>query len=321
MFRVLVGRYPTAAERAQLMRRAVDGADFDDLVTQVAGIEQSVDRTIDRSMAAWLARLRWDWDRSAPGGDGLPGARVVFMHIMKTGGTALSERGAEWAGYGRSRVHLSLDDLLLMPPAGLSRLAFIGGHIPHEALAVIPGKFRTATVLREPVARAISHFVQLVRTGPPYDTLTLDEYASSDAYQAVSSNYQARQLAHRISLADAWITYSPYERLEDLGATSARLPVQSLFDSSPLSVGDAELFETARRNLAEVDFVGVNEDMTPVAAQLAGCFGASADHVPQRHVSPAYDRTQLTAPVRRRLEERNGVDRELYELAASRGAL
>lgn len=48
--------------------------------------------------------------------------------------------------------------------------------------------------------------VELRKSGPSYENLTLDAFASSDDFHSAASNYQARQLAHRIDVSGAWIT-------------------------------------------------------------------------------------------------------------------
>jgi hypothetical protein len=320
MFQVLAGRYPGPAQHARLIQRSAEGASLDELVAEVAGVEAAVDRTIDRIRPALQARLHWDYERGQPGADELPQTRVVFMHIMKTAGTSLSELCSGWVAPGRGRVHLYIDDLLLTPPAMLARLGFIAGHIPFEALEIIPGRFQTVTVLREPIARAISHYSTLRRSGPRYEDLTLEEFAFSDLYRSAAGNYQARQLAHRIDVSEAWISFSPYARLRALaeGAAGTELPVQGLFDSTPIDISDDELFETARCNLARINVVGVTDDLQTVADEVASVFKTSVKAVPREHISPPFDRSQLTDRVRKRLEQSTAVDRELYAQARSR---
>lgn len=335
MFRALAGRYPDARERESLIRHAAEGASFDDLLGEVAATESAVDRTLDRIRPALQARLRWDYERraSASGTDSLRWAlrqeeaggaaelhdRVVFLHVMKTGGVSLSHVCLRWAlARGRAWAGLFVDDLLLRPPAMLAQINFISGHIPYEALEVIPGSFKTAILLRDPVARAISHFSELRRSGPPYSEMTLDEFASGEDRFGAAGNYQTRQLAHRIGIAGAWTEYNPYQRLRLFTSGQSEYPVSSLFDTVPVMAGDDEMLDAARRNLSSIDFVGVTEDMSSVAGQIARVYGARPVSLPRMHVSPPFDRSQLTASVREKLEAGTALDRELYDLALRR---
>lgn len=316
MFRALAGRYPDARERASIVRQAVEGASFDDLVAQVATTEAAVDRTLDRIQPLVQTWLRLQFERPRPGPRRPGSERVVFLHIMKTGGVSVSDaclgfarlRGPAWAG-------LYADDLLLRPPAMLAQARFLGGHLPYEALDVIPGTFRTATVLRDPVARAVSHYLELRRTAPSYEAMSLEEFADSGDPYGPSGNYQARQLAHRVDIAGAWITYNPYERLQALSMASTDYPVSGLFDTVPVEGGEDEVFKRARANLAAIDFVGVTETLGKVVEPIARIFGARPPVVPHLHASPLLGPEELSPSLRRRLEARTEMDRELYELA------
>ncbi len=236
---------------------------------------------------------------------------------MKVGGTSLSHTLAEWAGPDRAHVHVFLDDLLSAPPEVLSRLAVVAGHIPFEALELIPQVGSTATVLRDPVARTLSHYRELSRSRQEHGGLTLDEFLHSDVYDVPSGNYQARQLAHTVGVARSGVDFDPVLELEARGGSRDELyPLQSLFDSTPLAFDEGELLRRATENLSSIDHVGVTDDLDRLAERLAPLFGAVSTSVPRLHVTPGGDAPELTAAQRRRIEERTAVDRELYEVAA-----
>jgi hypothetical protein len=242
--------------------------------------------------------------------------RVVLLHITKTGGTSLSELLRRWAGPGRARVGLPLDDLALMSRPLLARLRAIAGHFPYEALDVIPGQFRSCTVVREPVDRTLSHYRWLVRTAGAAHGLTLDEFLRSERYAAAAGNYQARFLAHTVDIAGAWVDYSPMQRyLQAGGELGQPHPLQALFGSTPIPLTDDELLARATANLASIDFVGTTDDLDPLARRLAKAFGVRPEPAPRLSASGSNPGRDLPAPDRRRLEECTAVDRQLYELA------
>jgi hypothetical protein len=315
VFRTLAGRYPDSSERAALVAEVAAGAGFDDLVASVLETSAAAELTVDRLRPALQSQLHVDFESSSDRDLRNPPTRVVFLHIMKTGGVSLSDVCAGWSPPGRSRVHLYVDELVLATPASIARLSFIAGHIPYEALDLVPPGYWTLTMLREPVTRAVSHYLALRGSGPPYDNLTLDEFVSNEVYDVPSGNYQARQLAHRIGIADAWISYSPVQRLRATGGDRTDYPIQALFDSTPIAASDDDLLVRARRNLATIDFVGVTEDLESAADRLARLWGRPGAPVPRLNVSPPFDPRELTASIRKRLEARTAVDRVLYEEA------
>lgn len=314
-FRSVLGRDPDEAERAVLLRRAKEGLDFDTLVDELLAGSEGLNRVSRR----WSAVVRGELDRRLQSGlieAPAAGPRMVFLHIMKAGGTSVSEMLSTWVAPSRSMTGVPLDDIVLMPKPQLAGLSLITGHIPFEAISLVPGEFSTACCLREPFQRTISHFQELRRTGESHSELGLDQFLSDEEYAVPSGNYQARQLAHTIGLSGAWLEYSPMVRyVEAGGSPTYPYPLQALFDSTPLAVDDEELFSLALRNLASIDFVGITAELDDLAARLAGVFGVSTPVLPRLNVSAPFERSSVTSAQRKRIDERTAVDRELYERA------
>ena len=247
VYKILVGRCAHRTERAWLLQQIMDGAEFDDLeVAAVAATDESVDRMTAQMRSAAQARLRKDFERDSEGSTGLATKRVVFMHMMKTGGTSLSE----------TVLHLDPSRAIPDPPLYRRSAAHAARLVGSARLCRGPYSLRGARPYTRPLqhrhdtARTREpgdpHFLTLRGSGPPYPDLTLDEFTSSDVYQVPSSNYQARQLAHRIGVTKPG---SPIPRMPDYRQRATDYPVQSLFDSTPIGASEDELLDRARRNL------------------------------------------------------------------------
>ena len=242
-FRAVMGRDPEEPELDQVLAVA-DEMDFASLLEWLYDSDEAADRILDRAPAALDRRMRRDPGPEQEEGAGTP--RLVFLHIMKVAGTSFSHLLEQWAGPGRSRVHVYLDDLVLMSRLQLAATPVLTGHIPYEGLSLLPPAFQSLVVLRDPVERTLSHYRELRRSRQQYSDLTLDEFIHSDVYDVPSGNYQARQLAHTIGVADAWITYSPKELNRSVGGEPEdAYPLQSLFDSTPVRHGADELLTWA----------------------------------------------------------------------------
>ena len=75
-------------------------------------------------------------------------------------------------------------------------------------------------MLRDPVDRSLSHYWQLsinpdVQAESP--GFSLEEFVESPRWNTLCRDYQARQLAHRVDLANAGKTYAPAVRFASLG--------------------------------------------------------------------------------------------------------
>jgi hypothetical protein len=95
------------------------------------------------------------------------GHRFFFVHVQKTGGTALKRRLRNHFGAGlyptRGVDGEDMWELLLSVPRLRERLAArgdeieaIAGHFPLRTIDSLDGRFRALTVLREPVERMLS---------------------------------------------------------------------------------------------------------------------------------------------------------------------
>jgi hypothetical protein len=317
LYRSLLGRPPSAPEREAIRHRLAEGADVAVLARVLTESDEGADVVMARNNAASRSVLR---RRFAGGPDATPVPRLVFLHIMRVGGTSMSVFLDRLVPDGRSRVHLFLDDIVFAPPPILAQLRVIAGHIPYGALPLIPQPFSTLCVLRDPYTRTLSHLTHLRAVSDHHRDLSLEEFVFSDEFDVPSGNYQARQLAHDFDIEGAWRTYSPEHRYQARGGDPLEdHPVQSLFDSTSVGWSDEELLQRAMANLGQVDYVGVTDQLDLVAAPVARLFGATANQIARLNRSEPVPAPEIDARIRRRIDERTPIDRELYAMAATRG--
>jgi hypothetical protein len=315
LHRVLVGRPATRAELVQLRRQAELGTPLAELAAELRRTVEGSRVTVDATNPALRTWLRSQFE---PDTTEFATPRLVFLHGVKVGGTSLSDQFARWFGPDRLRVHVYLDDIALTPPPVLANLRIIAGHIPFAGLSLIPGSFLTMAVLRDPVERTLSHFYNLKASHPHYREVSLAEFVDDEA-SSFSGNHQARYLAHDIDLANAWRTYSPEERIAAIGGDRyTENPLQVLFDLSPTGQTDEELLRHATENLGRIDLVGTTENLDGVARRAAELFGLPPAPVGHLNRSTPTGGRDIDAGIRRRIDERTAVDRELYDRARRR---
>ena len=255
---------------------------------------------------------------------------VFFMHIMKTGGTALGTALAhlnDGAHAGASVTGIFLDQFVLRDPRQWGEVGFVTGHLPWEARELLPPATRTLTVFRDPVDRSLSHYWQL-STNPDVQAespgFTLEEYVESPRWNTLCRDYQARQLAHRVDLANAGKSYAPAERFASLGPPfppEHQYPLQSLFDCSPLALTGDDLERVALRSLSEIEFVGVTEHLDALYREVAERVWSVDDPPVLERENPSHDRPRratVSVELVRRIEEMTVVDHALYEEARRR---
>jgi hypothetical protein len=116
---------------------------------------------------------------------------LIFLHIHKTAGTSLKHLLTRL--YPRDttllmdqryfRLQDALDELAGLEPAGLERIDCLIGHVAYGVHRLLPRPPAYITMLREPVARTLSHY-QFLRTVPaPFITRILDEKTQLTPYE------------------------------------------------------------------------------------------------------------------------------------------
>jgi hypothetical protein len=299
-----------------MRRRAATGTPVMDLAHELKASNEGSRVTVHGIAPALRTYLRPQFD---PDTGESEGPRLVFLHFMKVGGTSLSALFANWVAEERLIVHAFIDDIALIPPPVLANLRLIAGHLPFAALALVPPPYRTMAVLRDPLSRTVSHYSHLRQVDPRFEGLTLEQFVFDDAYHSLSGNYQARQLGHDMDLANAWRSYSPEYRVVATGADPFfERPLAALFDSGPMSLSEDELLQTASAHLRQIDFVGVTDHLDDIARQAAALFGVPPEPVARLNPSPPFVRGDIDGRIRRRIEARTAIDRELYDLARRR---
>ena len=323
LYEALLGRVPDEEGLAHHTASLADGASAADVAAELWSSEEAVSG-LTRSPATrairetlWAAR-----QASKP----LAGPPVFLLHIMKTGGTSLVAGLHALVAPRPCLFEIFLDDLVSIPRHVLEQVPLVAGHLGYEARTLLPSRFVTCVVLREPVERTLSHYGHLRRNpeviaeSPDF---SLEQFVHSPRWRTLCGNYQARQLVHEIGLGGVWVNFSPDDQYRTLGPPfpqEHRLPLQSYFDSSPLSLAADELLVRARERLAAIEFVGVTEQLDALAATLAHAWGLQSPP-PLPRLQVGEDRLRAEDVPRHLLDairEETAVDRALYEEARRR---
>jgi hypothetical protein len=223
--------------------------------------------------------------------------RFFFVHLQKTGGTALYQRLRE--SFGPSAVYptpedqgevaavLDVDRMVQRFATQRDQVRVVTGHFPLCAAERLGVPFATFTVLRDPVERTLSLLRRRQAADARFQGLELDAIYDDAELRIIIDNHMVKMLS----------------------LTSAAMGPTPL--TQPLAL-DATHLERARQNLEGIDVVGFQEHFEDFCTALEARFGW--DLGPPRFANRTVPQPVPDA-LRERIASANHLDAELYRFA------
>jgi hypothetical protein len=224
--------------------------------------------------------------------------RFFFVHLQKTGGTALFQRLRD--GVGAAAVYplpsdqsgavavTDVSHLIEQFQRNGAHLRVITGHFPLCTTTVLGTPFTTFTILRDPVERTLSLLRRRKLVEVRFKDLSLEQIYEDPGLQVIIRNHMVKML----SLTPDEMTTTP-------------LLASVEFDAARLA--------RAQRNLEhEIDVFGLQERFDAFCEQLSSRFGW--DLGPARYANRT-PRAAVSESLRERIAIDNQCDMELYRFA------
>jgi hypothetical protein len=253
-----------------------------------------------------------------PGGGHATPRRLAFLHLPRTGGTAVQHRlESALAGDQVARIELPPDFLERLGELGSRRVVL--GHFFYPVVRLV-GEAEVATVVREPVERSIStwEYLQWRTTHPDHGLLvsrgiqTLDRFLDDSELAEHVRDNQTRLLGVEY---DVEAIVASLEAGEIDLAEARRLAAEAEGEAA-----DAAMLARAKRRLERMSVVGVTEELPGFVRRLE----RALDLPPGPELEPDNATPAATVAlrekaygedVRRRLAELNRFDAELHAFA------
>jgi len=226
--------------------------------------------------------------------------RFFFVHIMKTGGTALTRqlrthfgdalyptRGVD--GTDMWALYLVTDRLRERLAARGDQIQVIAGHFPLCTVELIDGPVTTLTILREPVERVLS----LLRSA--------GRGSLEEAHDRLLNQTVVTMKGH-----PALDPHNSMTRMLSLTRDEMRASRSGRVDLRP------EHLERAKEGLAGVDVVGLQERFGDFCGELAARFGW---RLGEPEMVNTTDPVEVPDGLRDQIAEENALDVELSEFA------
>jgi hypothetical protein len=260
--------------------------------------------------------MRWFRTGSGPVEETAATPPVLFVHVMKAGGTTITRNlretfrldeiypaAAQDLAYTQDgeldvQHHLTVPYLQALPPERRQTIRVYIGHFPYVVRELLGFEVLAATLLRDPVERTISLLRQLKRTQPweeaserrPLTELPLEEvYEHPMVFGPLIHDHQTKVFS--MTRADEPQTY-----MDLIDVDSRRLAL-------------------AKANLAEVEVLGTMEHFGDFLDETQERFGWKVVRGARKNATPEADLTPVDPALRRRIAADNAIDLELYEHA------
>lgn len=252
---------------------------------------------------------------------------LFFIHIMKTGGFSVGDALSgqlppraiyPWTAGGEGGAMKGVTKRLLdLDEQRRREVRFFTVHMPAFVADVVASDFLSATVLREPVARTVSHLHQIAHTMPSAGT-DIEQIYDDEGWRSRLSNYQTgmfcmRKADHDAEQADMADAPLDDERLAALSDAIAKTLATGV--RRPLEMGDEQLRRAVDR-LDEMDVVGTTDQLGAFVDRVAGRLGWDVE--PVRRLNTAKDPLPISSSLLDRIRADNALDAELFERARER---
>jgi hypothetical protein len=257
-------------------------------------------------LRTFTAAVGWLANRLIPRGQYVSGtdetgqaSRFFFIHVQKTGGTALFKRLKHQ--FGERAVYpdasdgdvvtvapqLSVDVLLERWRDRADEIRVVTGHFPLCTKDLLGGGFTTLTVLREPVARTLSYLRHHQELTPADHDKSLEAiYDDEFRFQALVQNHMVKMFC-----------LTPGEMTDGMLTPTVFTPAH---------------LDRAKGQLATVDALGLQERFDEYCEHLEARFGWQLG--PPLHANRTKP-TAVSESFRARIAQDNLMDVELYDYA------
>jgi hypothetical protein len=247
--------------------------------------------------------------------ENLAGQALLFLHIHKTAGTTL-HRIIE-REYNPFRIYTieggaiewSVNHFKRLSEARRAGLQVVKGHMSFGLHEFLPQPSTYITFLRDPVDRWLSfyYYAKSDRLGPFYRRMVEENLDLPTLVRLAwwNNNLQCKQIAG-IDRHE----FRPISSVREMTRPGARPP-----EPDPDRWSNENTLKIAKQNLTRFfSFVGVTEQFDEGLVLLRHLFNWKFDSYATYRKSPKRPKREIVdAAVRAAIEERNALDRELYQ--------
>jgi hypothetical protein len=231
--------------------------------------------------------------------------RFFYVHVQKAAGTELRERLKRCfppealypdptdGDLVSVAPQVSVRQLLARWEVRKDQIEIITGHFPYCTTELLGAEFTTLSVLREPVARTLSHLRHHRKMNPDSRDASLEEIYEEVFRPAFFANHMVKM----------------FSLTADEIASSAERDVWAMVMRMDFTL---ERLALAKEHVARLDVLGLHDQFDDFCRELEQRFGWQLGDPLFANRTPS---EEVSEPLRARIAADNDLDAELFEFA------
>jgi hypothetical protein len=180
-----------------------------------------------------------------------------FWHIPKTAGSSLTNSlKSNFLGNLVCPAWV-WSQLIKIPNNKINKYKYFGGHFYSALPQILQKKLKTVTFIREPLARALSHYNHIARTKEHYFHKTVIKLGSFESFimdpecQPLIKNFQCKMLTS---------SFDPFQLAKNLNSNDIKsFRLEHMIEVMESDYNDSDLLNQAISIINEFTFVGITD--------------------------------------------------------------
>jgi hypothetical protein len=236
-----------------------------------------------------------------------------FWHIPKTAGSSLTN--SLKSNFSEDLVCPAWvwSQLIQIPKKEINNYKYFGGHFYSALPQILQKKLKTVTFIREPLARALSHYNHIARTKEHYFHKTVIKLGSFESFimdpecQPLIRNFQSKMLTS---------SFDPFQIAKKLNPNDVRsYRLEQMIEVMESNYNESDLLNQAISIINNFSFVGITERYNESIQSLSKTSGFNLQYYELNKSIKMIEPNELSSSVKDFFYSINQSDNNLYEYA------
>jgi hypothetical protein len=239
-----------------------------------------------------------------------------FWHIPKTAGSSLTNTLKSNFPEDLVCPAWVWSQLIQIPKNKINNYKYFSGHFYSALPIILQKKLKTVTFIREPLARALSHYNHITRTKEHYFHKTVIKLGSFESFildsecQPLIRNFQCKMLTS---------TFDPFQIAKKLNLNDIKsYRLEQIIEVMEPSYNNLNLLNQSISQINNFSFVGITERYNESLQSLSRISGFNLQYYELNKTEKMITSNDISPSVKDFFYKINQADVDLYEYAQNK---